>query len=213
GNVENPFPQPRSEALDRARLRRVLAIEGMVALEVALDWRRMRPTGLVHDGDDLRLRKDDAVWIAERDLRGDHLLAGDDDPLGGEARLLGDAERAPRMRSPELVGALDVDDRDVRAHRLHVHEPVGRRKAWIRAEDVASKQGPGRKARHVPCRGPQRKRDGEVGVVVHLERARNPLLARAAVTMSESFRDVAHPRRGDATGAAVTDQLAEQSGR
>src|SRR5256885_10481623 len=81
GNVENPFPQPRSEALDRARLRRVLAIEGMVALEVALDQRRMRPAGLVHDGDDLRLRKDDAVWIAERHLRGDHLLAVDDHPL------------------------------------------------------------------------------------------------------------------------------------
>src|SRR6266550_8567460 len=78
GNVEDPFPQPRPEALDRARLGRVVAIEGMVALEVALDWRRMRPPGLVHDGDDLRLREDDAVWIAERHVRGDQLLAGDD---------------------------------------------------------------------------------------------------------------------------------------
>src|SRR5689334_20597230 len=89
-DLHHPFAQPAIEAVRRTRPCRVLAVERMVALVVALHRRRMRPAGLVDNGHDPGLRKLDSVRVAQ-DHRGVHeLLAGDDHALRSEAGFLGD---------------------------------------------------------------------------------------------------------------------------
>src|SRR5256885_8563744 len=62
---EHPSVQPGLETFHRSRPRGVVAIEGVVALEEALDRRGMRAAGLVHDGHDLGLREEDSIRIAQ----------------------------------------------------------------------------------------------------------------------------------------------------
>src|SRR5260370_13460641 len=73
-DVEDPFLQPRREAFDAARPRGVVAIERVVALEVPLHRRGVGAARLVHHRDDLRLRDQDAVWVAQCHGRGHPLL-------------------------------------------------------------------------------------------------------------------------------------------
>src|SRR5713226_10316854 len=87
-NVEDPAFQPACEAVFAPRLLRVVAIERVVALEISLHRRRVRTAWLVNDRDDLRLRQQDPVWIAQDDVRGDELLARDDDLVSSQSGLL-----------------------------------------------------------------------------------------------------------------------------
>src|SRR4029077_13133746 len=112
-----------------------------------------------------------------------------------------------------LVGPLDVDDGDVGADRLDLHQAAGCDQPRIGAKDVAAQQRARRETRHVPGGGPQRERDREVGMVVNLERSRHLLLAGPSVAVAEPFGDVADPRRRDLPDAARPDQLVEESVR
>src|SRR5947207_6250913 len=130
---QNPFLEPRIETFDRPRPLGVVAMEGVVALEESLHGRRVRSSRLVHHGDDLGLRKQDPIRVAQGHARVDDLLAGDDHTLGSEPRLFADAQRAPRMRAAVLVGALHVHDRDVRTHDAHVHKALARQEDAVRS--------------------------------------------------------------------------------
>ena len=164
----------------------------------------------MHHGDDFRLREQDSVRVAQGHARVDQLLAADDHSLGGQAGFLADAERPPRVRPPELVRALHMHDRDVRLHRAHLDQVAGHRQAGIRAQDIAAQQGSRGQARHVPRRGPEREGDGEVRVVVDLERTWDPVLARSPVAVAETLGHVADPGGGDAAHAPGADELVEQ---
>src|SRR2546427_1556066 len=80
-HVQHPLLEPRLEAVRGSRLRGVLAEEGVVPFEVALDGRRMGAAGRLHDGDDFRLREEDPVGIAQRDPHAHELLTCDDNAL------------------------------------------------------------------------------------------------------------------------------------
>src|SRR5438093_2737011 len=79
---QDPFLEPGIEAFDRPRPLGVVAMEGVVAFEESLHWRRVRSARLVDHGDDLRLRKQDPIRVAQGHARVDDLLAGDDHALG-----------------------------------------------------------------------------------------------------------------------------------
>src|SRR5205823_4788092 len=98
-DVQDPALEPRLEALARARLLPVLAVEGVVALEEPLHGRWMRAARLGYDRDHLRLGEQDPVRVAERDRLVLQLLTRDDHALRREPGLLGDAERAPGVRA------------------------------------------------------------------------------------------------------------------
>src|SRR2546423_11418439 len=85
---EHPSVQPGLETFHRSRPCGVVAIEGVVALEVALDRRGMRAARLMHHGYDLGLREQDSIRIAERHAGVDELLAREDHSLRGEPSLL-----------------------------------------------------------------------------------------------------------------------------
>ena len=167
----------------------------------------------MHDGNHLGLWQQDAVRIAQRHRRVHEVLAGDDHALGGHPRLLADAERAPCVRAALRVAALDVKDGHVRPHGADVHQAVDLFDVRIRAQDVAAEERPRRQVRHVPRRGPERHRDREVGVVVDLDRPRDPLLGGAPVAVAKPFGNVAHPGGGDTAHAAGADELVEQGVR
>src|SRR5216683_2187893 len=162
GHVQYPAPEPARKAILGARLLRVVAIERVVALEVSLHRGRVRPARFMNNGHHLGLRQQDPIWIAEDDGRIDKLLAGDDHLFRGQPSLLGDSQRPPDMRAPHPIGALRVDDGDVRPHRPDVDEAKANRQIRIRPQDVATQERACRKARHVPGRRPQGERDREI---------------------------------------------------
>ena len=79
----------------------------------------MRAERLVDDGVDNEPRDDRAVRIRSDHARRDDLFDDGDDALGGEGGLLLAAEEAPHLHVPLVVGALRVDDRNVRVQRRH----------------------------------------------------------------------------------------------
>src|SRR5260370_23057561 len=97
-HVEDPALQPRRETLRGPRLLRVLAIEAVVAPEISLHRRRVRAARLVDDRDHLGLRKQDSVWIAQRDIDVDELLAAHEHLVRGEPGALGDPKWPSAMR-------------------------------------------------------------------------------------------------------------------
>src|SRR5438034_5569796 len=99
---QNPFLEPGIETFDRPRPLGVVAMERVVALEESLHGRRVRSARLVHHGDDLGLRKQDPIRVAQGHARVDDLLAADDHALGREPRLFGDAQRPPDRKSTRL---------------------------------------------------------------------------------------------------------------
>src|SRR5205809_6029233 len=195
---QDPFLKPGTETFDRPRPLRVVAMEGVVALEESLHGRWVRSARLVHHGNDLGLRKQDPIRVAQGHARVDDLLAGDDHTLGSEPRLFTDAQRAPRMRAAVLVGALHVHDGDVRTHSAHVHQGLTGLEVGVGTQDVAAEERARRQARDVPRRRPQGERDGEIRMVVDLDRPRHRLLARPAVAVPEALGHVADPSGSDA---------------
>ena len=93
---------------------------------------------------------------------------------------------------------------------MHSHHIAVQNQTRVRLQDVAPQQRAGRDVRRIPRGRPQRERDGEVGVVVDLDVARDPLLGRAAVAVTEALGDVPDPRRGDPPHTARADELVEQ---
>src|SRR5262249_45244149 len=67
----------------------------------------------------------------------------------------------------------------------------------------------GREVGHTERGGLQRQRDGEVRVVLDLERPRDPLLERPAEAVARAVLDVADPGRHHPAGAAGRDELVE----
>ena len=109
--VVDPLAQPglgrRLVAGDRVPVE----VEPVVAVVGALDVRRMRAPRLDDDGVDDEARDDRPVRVGPDDRLVDELLDDDDDPLGGEGRLLLAAEQAPDLGVAAGRGALGVDDR------------------------------------------------------------------------------------------------------
>src|SRR5215472_16293305 len=210
GWFQHPLPQPGLEAVAGARRSRVVAKEAVVALEIALDRGRMRAAGLVHNRDDLGFGKQDSVWMPSQGRRIEQLLTADDHSAGRQARLLGDAQRPPRVRMAVGVASLHVDDRDIGTHGVHANDVFFANEIRIGTEDVASQKCSGWDIRRVPRGSPQGEGDGEVGVVVDGDRARDALLGGAAVAVAQPAGDVPNPRRRHLAHAPGADELVEK---
>jgi hypothetical protein len=110
----------------------------------------------MHHRDDLRLRKQDAVGVAQDNALVNELLTAENHMLCREAGLLGDPQRTPCVRPAHGISALNMDQSHVRTNRVDVHEAVGDREVRVGVDNAAPQKSARRKARDVPGRGPKR---------------------------------------------------------
>ena len=117
--VVDPLAQPGLRRGLVAADRVPLAVEVVVAVVGTLDVRGVRPERLDDDRVDDQTRDQGPVRVGADHRLVDELLDDDDHPVGGEGGLLLAAEEAPHLHVPLFVGALRVDDGNVRVQRRH----------------------------------------------------------------------------------------------
>src|SRR5262249_47199724 len=117
--VVDPLAEPRLDGSLVARDPVPVEVEPVVAVVRPLDVRRMRPERLHDDRIDDEPGDDRAVRVRLEPGFVRDVLDEDYDAIGGERRVLLTAEEAPVLGGAGGVGALGMDDRDVRLERRH----------------------------------------------------------------------------------------------
>src|SRR5579872_4043650 len=97
----------------------ILAEKGVVALVIALDWRRMRAVWGFNDGVHQETGNDSAIRVAGDDFGFDDFFSDHDNSLGGADAFDHDAEISPAVRIAITIGALHVHNRDIGSERAH----------------------------------------------------------------------------------------------
>src|SRR5256885_1123796 len=101
------------------RLLVILAEESIVAIVVALHRGWMRAVGTMHHRAHHESGDDRAIGIARDYFRLNDFFRHNDDPFGGTNTLEHHAEVAPAVGVSIAVGALHMDDSDIRIQRTY----------------------------------------------------------------------------------------------
>src|SRR6266704_4038109 len=193
----------------------ILAEKCIVSIVISLDWGWMRAVRALDYGVDHEPRDCGAVGVAGDCFYVDNFFGHYDDPLGCAHAFWHHAEISPAMRVAFGVGALHVDNRDIRIQRSHCPQRFLRRE-WgkdliekmIAFGAVAAERAFCRQERNAHGSGLQRERYGEVG---HVEDLHAILLDGAAEIIDGAHHYVAYPGGDDFLNASGADQLIEES--
>ena len=119
GHLRDPARQPILEILEAASLFVVLSEKSVVATVIALDGRRMRAAGFAHDRRDKEAGDQSAIWIRRNHAGLDNFFRHHNHLARGARSIHGYSQAAPNVRITLRVGALHVEDGDIRTQRAH----------------------------------------------------------------------------------------------
>ncbi len=150
-------------------------------------------------------------------MRLDNLFRYDNHFACGTRAIHGDSQAAPEVRIALRVGALRVQDRDVRTQRAYGDQfffADGRgelAQVAIFLQQIAAQRRVGGQKRDAERAGMQRQRHREIRVVHHFQAPRNTALHRAPETIADARRNVADPGGHHARDATRADHLVKEN--
>ena len=145
----------------------ILEIKIIISASVSLGRRRVGAEGLVDDAGNHESGNHVPIRVTQNHVVIDDLFTSKNDPFRGEARFAHDAEIAPRVRVAFAVGALHVQDGEIRldganGQQLFVGERAANRGKLIFASKIAAPNGFGRQKRKARSRGLEPEANGEI---------------------------------------------------
>ena len=176
----------------------IFEIEIIVAPYISLRRRWMRPEGRMDDARHQKSGNERSIRITENDVVIHDFLTGEDHFFCRECRFAHYAEVAPDVSVSCGVGALHVEDSDIRMdspdrEQFLPGEGAADRQKLRALAEIASTDCARRQEGQSYGGGLQSETDRKIRVLFYFDRIRNAGLGSSAVIMSEAGGDISDP--------------------